>query len=93
MMLVLTATDAVRKNKLDIFNDNAATTKKNKKIKKMAFWFRKNKLDILNDNVATAKKVRKNVFVFVLFFGSEKKSGLHIFDDVGVDRYRRSEKK
>ena len=22
-----------------------------------------------------------------------KKSGLHIFDDVGVDRYRRSEKK
>ena len=30
MMLVLTATDAVRKNKLDIFNDNAATAKKNK---------------------------------------------------------------
>ena len=63
-----------------------------KKIKKMAFWFRKNKLDILNDNVATAKKVRIFCF-FVFVFWFRKKSGLHIFDDVGVDRYRRSEKK
>ena len=31
-MLVLTDTDAVRKNKWDIFNDNVATVKKKKKL-------------------------------------------------------------